>query len=160
MCLILGHQVRPSPGVLKLWCAKACVRACVRAHLLPYCMCSFSHHCRIWDISSQRKRHGGFFRRVGGTHRIPSCARTNWSLSNSRCGVCRPGWSSLYIRWEVMRDVLLTWLCWGNLLCHWASLVLSSTGDSGRAAAGTQAGVCLGGWVDRCVCRPVLFYTL
>lgn len=67
-----------------------------------FSLCSFSPHCRIWDISSQTKRRGEFCRRAGGTLRIPSCAHTNWSLSSSRCGVCRLAWSSSFTRWEVI----------------------------------------------------------
>lgn len=91
-------------GMREGLCVCACMLVCVCVHTCLH-MCSLSRRCRIWDISSQRKHHEGFFRRVGGTHRIPSCARTNWSLSSSRCGVCRLGWSSLYIRWEVMWEV-------------------------------------------------------
>ena len=87
-----------STGVQKQQCLKVWVnkRACVFISPAP-------SHCRTWDISSQKRHLGGFFRRAGGTPRIPSCARTNLSLSSLRCGVCRHVWSSLCTRWDVAR---------------------------------------------------------
>lgn len=58
------------------------------------------HQCRTCGTSSQRRRRGAYFRRDGGTRSIPSCARTNWSQSSLRCGVCRHVWNSLCIRSE------------------------------------------------------------
>lgn len=54
--------------------------------------------CRTFGILSQRRRAEGFCRKDGSTHRTPSCAPTNWSLSNLKSGACKPVWSSLYTR--------------------------------------------------------------
>lgn len=66
--------------------------------------------CRTCDISNQRRHRGGCCRKAGGTPRIPSCAHTNWSPSSLRCGACRRGWSSLYTRWEVNHQLMVTLL--------------------------------------------------